>query len=411
MARQSNNNKSPRVFGVVLAALGALAIGAAGSAVGCVPEQPDGLLLPSGSSTTGGDPKDAGTSVNKGQELFKAMEPQLMQSCGTCHDIGGIADTPFLAQKPTRYQSMVSWPGFVRRDPALSQLLTYPVSGGGHSSGVNLDSPQFADTLLPKVKAWLEAEAETFNAPAPSDAADANQGPALEPFVPILGFNAIYLGPIGPDFEGMAVTFTAELLGEGTLELANIEVHPTSKKGVHMVHPLFTVYPKGAEPDPDPVDSFSNVDQTFLPGQSGELGPGTVVLVNWKADARLGLVFETIEVNAPAEPDGGTMEGGCKALDAFNNNAKTRFQVCTNCHGGGNGQAVAAVDMSKLNSDPAAACAQIKNRVTPADPPNSQIFITTDPGGNAAHPYKFGGNAGTFGTFRNDVSVWIAAEQ
>ena len=64
MARQSNNNRSPRVFGVVLAALAALAIGAAGSAVGCVPEQPDGLLLPSGGSTTGGDPKDAGTSVN-----------------------------------------------------------------------------------------------------------------------------------------------------------------------------------------------------------------------------------------------------------------------------------------------------------------------------------------------------------
>lgn len=410
MARQSNKNKSPRVFGVVLAALGALAIGAAGSAAGCVPEQPDGLLVPAGSSTTGGDPKDGGTSVNKGQELFKAMEPQLMSTCGTCHDLGGIADTPFLAQKPTRYQSMVSWPGIVRRNPEESLLLTYSMVGKGHSGSLNLDSPQLVDTLLPQVKAWLAAEAETFNAPA-ADAADASQGPALEPFVPILGFNAIYLGPLGPDFEGMAVTFAADLLDGGALSLSNIEVHPTSKTGVHMVHPLFTVYPKGGEPDPDVADSFSNVDQTFLPGESGTLGPGTVILVNWQDSARLGLVFETIEPHAPAEPDGGAPEGGCKALDAFNNNAKTKFQVCTNCHGGGNGQAVAAVDMSKLTSDPAAACAQIKNRVTPADPPKSQIFITTDPGGNAAHPYKFGGNATTFNSFRNDVSLWIAAEQ
>jgi hypothetical protein len=335
-----------------------------------------------------------------------------MKSCGVCHDIGGIADTPFLAQKPTRYQSMVSWPGIVRRNPEESLLLTYSMIGKGHSGSLNLDSPGLVDTLLPKVQAWLAAEAETFIAPV-SDGGDASvAAPTLEPFVPILGFNAIYLGPLGPDFEGMAVTFSAELLAPGTLELTNIEVHPTSKKGVHMVHPLFTVYPKGGTPDPDVADSFSNVDQTFLPGESGTLGPGTLVLVNWKDNARLGLVFETIEAHIPPDPDAGMPpSGGCKALDLFMANAQTRFQVCTNCHAGGNGQAKAAVDMSQLNTDPAAACAQIKNRVTPADPPNSQIFITTDPGGNAAHPYKFGGNVQNFTTFRNDVSVWIAAEQ
>ena len=410
MARQSNKNRSPRVFGAVLLAFGALAIGAAGSSVGCVPEQPTGLgPLPSGSSTTGGGPKDAG-APNKGAELFEAMEPQLMKTCGTCHDLGGIADTPFLAQKPTRYQSMVSWPGIVRRNPEESLLVTYSMTGKGHSGSLNLDSPQLVDTLLPQVKAWLAEEAAGFDTPV-SDAADGQAGPALEPFVPILGFNAIYLGPLGPDLEGMAVTFTAELLGEGTLELANIEVHPTSKKGVHIVHPLFTVYPKGEAPDPDPVDSFSNVDQTIQPGASDTLGPGTVVLVNWQEGAKLGLVFETIEANEMPDPDAGTPDGGCKAVDSFNTNAKPRFQVCTNCHAGGNGQAKAAVDMSQLNSDPAAACAQIKNRVTPADPPKSQIFITTDPGGNAAHPYKFGGDGNLFGNFRNDVSKWIAAEQ
>ena len=53
---------------------------------------------------------------------------------------------------------------------------------------------------------------------------------------------------------------------------------------------------------------------------------------------------------------------------------------------------------------------QILNRVNPADPNGSQLFITTDPGGNAAHPYKFNGNGGDFNNFRNAVAKWIADE-
>jgi len=67
--------------------------------------------------------------------------------------------------------------------------------------------------------------------------------------------------------------------------------------------------------------------------------------------------------------------------------------------------------MSALNTDSAKACAQIKNRVNPDDPTASQLFVTTDPGGNAAHPFKFGGNAGNFNTFRDSVSIWVAAEK
>ena len=86
--------------------------------------------------------------------------------------------------------------------------------------------------------------------------------------------------------------------------------------------------------------------------------------------------------------------------------------TCRNtCHGGNNGQATAAVDMSKLGSDDAAACAQIKNRVNTADPPSSQLFVTTDPNGNAAHPYKFNGDDQAFADFQDAVTQWIMAEQ
>jgi hypothetical protein len=145
------------------------------------------------------------------------------------------------------------------------------------------------------------------------------------------------------------------------------------------------------------------------------LGPGTVILVNWQKDARLSFAFEKIELVTPADPDagdGGNPAGGCKDDAAFDANAKVNLQQrCLGCHGGGNGQATAAMDISELPTDVAKACAQVLNRVNPADPPASQIFITTNPNGNAAHPFKFGGNADAFNTFRGDLSIWIAAEQ
>jgi hypothetical protein len=68
------------------------------------------------------------------------------------------------------------------------------------------------------------------------------------------------------------------------------------------------------------------------------------------------------------------------------------------------------VDMSKLQTDSVAACAQILFRVKPDDPPASQVFIVTDPGGNAAHPFKFGGNAANFDAFRTEIVKWIEKE-
>lgn len=407
MGTTGKNLVKPRVFRALIIGLGVCVLGALAAAGGCV-QQPTGLQPlpgPTGGTSSGG-PEDAGPGA-PGRDLFAAMQGELMQACGTCHDIAGLADTPFLAG-PDRYQSFVSWPGIVASTPEQSILLTHAMTGKGHV-GTNLDSPALKDTLLPKVQEWLAEEAKSFVAPP------VEEGPYIEPFAPIIGFNAVYLEPLGKEFIGMAVTFSAELLSDTTLELSNIQLHPTSKAGLHVVHPLFVMYPVGTDPVPDPVDSFSNVDQTFERGQSGTLGPGTLVLVNWQKDARLSLAFEKIELVVPPDPDagdGGMDPDGCKDLAAFDANAKVNFQQrCLSCHGGGNGQATAALDMSELASNAANACAQIKNRVNPGDPPQSQIFITTNPNGNAAHPYKFGGNGDTFNNFRSAVSIWIAAEQ
>ena len=392
-------------FRAIAIGLGAFAIACSAIAAGCV-EQPSGLgpPPPAGGGPADGGSGDSGLSVISGRDLFESMQADLMSACGTCHDIAGFADTPFLAG-PDRYQSFVSWPGIVAKDPESSLLLTYALIGKGHS-GTNLDVASLKDTLLPKVKAWLAQEAQNFTEPPPQ------AGPHIDPFVPIMGFNAIYLGAFGPDFEGMAITFQAELLG-ATLELTNIELHPTSKTGVKIVHPLWVVHPLGKDPNPDPVDSFSNVDTIYEAGESGPLGPGTLVLVNWTEDAKLSLAFELIEKYSPASPDAGDggPTDGCKDIASFDANAKERFQICLNCHGGGNGQATSSVDMTTLNNDSAKACGQIKNRINVDNPTNSQVFVVTNPGGNAAHPFKFAGQAGAFNTFRDSVSLWIAAEK
>ena len=397
-----------------LVASGAFALGAAIVAGACTPA-PNNLdnLGAGGSGGSNGSGGGSGggsvTTPNQGKELFAALEGDLYKACGSCHDAGGIADTPFLAG-PDIYATIVSWPGLVVKDPKESKLLTYPVAGPQHTYK-KIDSAAYKDSLYPAVQAWLAAEGKNI---VTTGAAEADAGKHIPPFAPIIGFNAVYIDALGGEYTGMALTFNAVLLSEHVLELDDLQVHPTAALGVHVVHPLFSVYPIGKEVDPDPVDSLSNIDQTFEAGNAGTLGPGTLFLTNWQTGAKLALAFQTIESVAQMG-DGGTdggATGGCKDVASFSANAVGLLkQNCQNCHGGNNGQAKGAVDMSALNNDEAAACSQVKNRVSPANVGASQLFITTDPGGNAAHPFKFGGDDGKFDAFKQSVSKWISAEK
>lgn len=395
-----------------------------GAAVGCDEAPP---LLGVGASNAGGagnggagnggNGGTGGTPGANGEAMFNAtLKRGFMDNCGACHKPGGIASTPFL-QEPDVYQSVRSWPGIITKNVNDSILLTWSAGQTGHS-GPEIDSPnlvtcddagancEVTGSMKDAVVAWLEEEAKGIVIEA-SDA-----GPQIEPVAPIFGFNAVYLDALGPDFVGMALTFSAKQLTDSSIELDDIEFHPTSTGGAHVVHPLFVVHPVGLDPSPDPIDSFSNIDSYFEPGVSGLLGPGLLVLTNWSPGARLSIAFELIEPYAGmgAGDDAGTAPGACGSPDLFDTDAKAPLQAaCFGCHGGGNQQANAALDMSKLTSDPAAACGQILNRVKPNDPENSQIFINTDPGGGAAHPYKFP-SAAAWEDFKDALTPWIVAE-
>src|SRR5688500_2341848 len=68
------------------------------SLIGCTGDLPDTLL-------------GAPAPTSRGRALFAEIEADLVKACGSCHDAGGFADTPFL-RGPDRYKSMVSWPDF-----------------------------------------------------------------------------------------------------------------------------------------------------------------------------------------------------------------------------------------------------------------------------------------------------------
>jgi mono/diheme cytochrome c family protein len=365
-------------------------------------------FVPVTSATTGGSGGSGGGAVNVGKVLFEDLFEDLDQSCGGCHKIGGQSNTPFMGDDPgtvdSAYEAITSWPDVVVRNPDTKSVLIQWPASGSHTAGPT--SKQLEDKLI----AWLNEEAKSV-AETPNDV------PTIEPFKPIVpGFNAVYLGELGADYAGMAVTFQATALTDNSLSLDNIEVHTTAQKGIKFDHPLFTVYPASStDGEPDPVDSFSNVSQEIPPGEKQPLGPGSVILTNWETGGKLSIAFETVSVIDPlgggGGAGGGMMGGPCDALGSFSMNAAPQLeQRCEGCHGGNVTDATNAVDMSGLGGDVSNACGQILNRVNLNNPNQSQIFITTDPNGNAAHPFKFGGNAGQFDTFRQAVTTWINAE-
>ena len=289
---------------------------------------------------------------------------------------------------------------------AESILLTHPdepTHGGG-------EAPALPMEIKPDVITWLTAE--SANAP---DAVE-DLGPAVKPFKPIGGgaFNTVYLGSLGPDFEFASISFNAKAIGGTTdapsmLWLTNITVHTVADKPLHVVHPVFTVYAPGSPADPDPVDSFSNIDQIFKIDTDPTLGTGEVVLTNWKKGSYLGLAFELIEVYG-ANSGGGS---GCKDLATFTSVVVPQMQTCMmRCHGGTDPQAKGTMNLTELNAmTPSAACVEVRARIKPGVPAESQILLVTDPSKIVVHKYKFDGNLNQYNAFKDAVSPWIQAEQ
>jgi hypothetical protein len=353
-----------------------------------------------GSSATGAG--GAGGDSISPREVFEAsVQASLLTECGACHQLGGAADAPFLAA-PDIYVSISSWPGVIVQTPSQSLLLTHPADpshGGGQA-------PDMSGDLRPKVLAWLGVEAAHIPTP------DAGSNAYIPPFKPLLkgAFNTVYLDPLGMGLMSSSISFNADEIGPppSMLLITNLQIHPVSNVTVHLVHPLFTVYPPSGGAGPDPIDSFSTVDKTYAINDDPTIGTGSVVLTNWQKDARLGIAFEKIEAKGD-----GVVAAACKNVPLFQSAVVPQMQYCAmNCHGGAKAEAQAAMDLSKLNAmPPDEACAQVRARITPDSPDTSQILVVTDPTQPAVHMYKFVGNKNQYNAFKTAVTPWITSEK
>ncbi len=363
------------------------------------------------------------------KDIYKAKAHAcLVTQCGGCHQTQGISDIYFLGDGTPEgaYTNISTYPGIVVKDPKESKLIVHPDFGHGFS---DLPGPTWGDVAMTDAKckdetmAWLQKEADELPVP------DLDGGlQPITPFKPLLGaFNTIYLDEIGPDFKDASISFFAKEIGSDPvlLQLSTLQVHAVSDKPLHIVNPLFTVYPPGAgsSPDPDPIDSFAGLDEKYAVDTDPTLGTGMLILTNWVKDARLSFAFEKIEL----ANGGGGMVINCKAPDSFNGLVAPAMHYCAdNCHGGLQDpalimpQAKAQMDLSALKTDPAATCVKVRAWITAGEPDASQIILNTDPLGTAAHPYKFKGKYGnpampndvnSFLYFKDQVTPWINAEK
>jgi hypothetical protein len=348
-------------------------------------------------------PYDAGDTGETGRSIFESsVQPGMMSECGACHQLNGVADAPFLAQ-PDLYDSITTYRGVVKANPDDSVLLLHP--------GTGTHTNDFSPSLRGATRDWLTFESQHL------PVIDAGANPYLTPFKLYVqgAFNAVYLDQLGGDLANASITFNAEELPQGSsnptlLMLTNLQVHPIAGKSLHIVHPLFTIYPTSGGAEPDPADSFSGLDQTFTFDGDPTLGTGTVILSQWKKGSRLGIAFEKIEAIVTS-----TTGTPCKDVAKFQAEVVPQLKNWTcasQCHGGANIAAQQQMDLSNLDAmPPDDACSQVRARIKPGNPDQSQILIVTDPTQQAVHLFKFAGNKNKYNTFKAAVTPWILAEQ
>jgi mono/diheme cytochrome c family protein len=347
---------------------------------------------------------DSATSPTPAQ-TFNALEPALVTSCGTCH--GGVSTLPGVPQwlaGPNRYTTITTYPGIIVTDVSSSLLLTIGDTVQ-HSGGPGLgDGPP--GYLRDKVTTWLEMEALAITSVPLA---------ATPPFAIQNGGNTIDISKGG--VKGASMSFTVAIYGS-VITFTDMTIKAPAMTGLTIAHPIFAIVPAGGTPTADVGDSFSNLNETVPAGQSMPLGVGLFVLdvaatvgSDWAKSDLLEIQFTTL---APATvSDAGTGEGGeggssggCKSVATYTADAVPAIMAntCLTCHQGENPGATAALDMTKVGTDNAAACAQALNRVNLADPANSDIILAPT-GGVAAHPFK-----GASASFKTMMLLWIAKE-
>ncbi len=351
--------------------------------------------------------------------------PVLTTSCVGCH-AGQRPNIDFLlgeAVLDVRARMIEFAPAVINLSaPQSSRILTK----GAHE-GPSLTATETSDVLE-----WIRAEKDAQPDPG---ATDPTANLETTPFTPAICTSGTPPAPTCPTNDidltevglpGAKLHFVATALGSG-LYLNQLSIVPGAD-GVYLEHPLFASYPDGEPVVPDEIDRFYNVKMNLMGNATGEqIQGGYAAFPLFKPNAKISVLFKLVKPYQAETPGGGGGGGGggCKKLDSFKANARALFaqpaggagQSCLSCHGGQNGNATSALNITGVNAadDPTVllACNQILTRANLVTPDQSGVFLAPDPGNNN-HPFRF--TAAQLGTFKNGppgtgVLGWINAEK
>jgi hypothetical protein len=219
---------------------------------------------------------------------------------------------------------------------------------------------------------------------------------------------------------GAEIDFISQSLSDG-LYLNELQL-VAATDGAYVEHPLFVSHPAGSDvPVPDDLDRFFDVKLNLMPTTVSMIDGGTAVFVGFSPVDKVSIIFKTV---GPYVADTGSGSGsgsdgvtGCKALDSFKTNAQGPLTTnCANaCHGGGDPNALAAMDLSGLLGTPTdttilTSCDQVRTRINFQDIENSGFYIEPEPNDGTNHNFKFPSMT-AFNTFHDAVNVWALAEQ
>lgn len=358
------------------------------TATGCLGSALNG----DGGGGNGGTGGSAGGAVDMAPDVagqfYANVAPIITPACGGCHGVTGLQSPAFMLPQPDMLSNILQYPGIIGSTPEKSRLYMKGLHQG----------PAFTPDQKTTVGDWITL----YNANRPGDGGDAK--PAISPFTPSMtATNSIDLAPLDATLSGVKVTFNAQMVGT-SIELTSLKVVTPSTTGVHLTHPVFVVWDQNLTPNPDPVDSFSNLDETVFSGSSAPMGPGTLLLPNFAAGSLLSVVFTLVEPKT-GSADGGTVSG-CKNLTMFVNNVKpllTANGCASTCHVGANPTAGLKWDATPDST----LCANALTEINTTTPAQSQLLLQPDPAQNNGHPQK----VNPFTNFQTAVTNWINAEK
>lgn len=328
------------------------------------------------SSSTDAIAESNGTGANA-EALFAAVQPKLSSSCGPCH-VTGSGSAPVWLAPEDPYNSAKLYKGIVTSNADASILLTK----GAHVG------PAMPASVVPGVKAWIEAEAKIVVAKPDGVTTSAQALPD--------GATTITLPS-----PGGSITFIAALDGS-VLTLRQVTLTSPVGKGVRATGIHLVVL--HADDSSTTDDSLADSDVTAAKDASTTIGVGLVVMPRIASSDRF-----QIHIDALTAVGEVTTTGGCKDVATFQKTAAPALMsnTCLTCHDK-DGSGYGALDLSALaleTPDFAKACGQAKSKVDLANVANSQL-ITAPSGGIASHPYKSAPAA-----FKTAMTTWIDSEK